>query len=139
MLKMSGWILTVGLVMVGTRAARGQMDFPGGPMGPTGQMPPEMAEMQKAQERLTKEVAPEFHAFQQKLRRVEAKIGKITESLVKSRARLTRTRPGRRSCRWSRRSRISSPIRTFWSSKSWRGRCSPRRSSSGRCKSLWGR
>lgn len=85
MIKTSGWILTLGLVLVVGAGVRAQMFGSPGQVfgGPAGQVPPEMAEMQKAQERLASEAAPEFYAFQQKLRHVEGKIGKITASLAK--------------------------------------------------------
>jgi hypothetical protein len=39
-----------------------------------------MAEMQKAQQRLMKEAAPELYAFQEKQKSIEAKIDKIVAS-----------------------------------------------------------
>ena len=81
MQRTSGWILASGLILGGAGLAVGQMFPPTG--GMTGQMPPEMAEMQKAQERLMKDVDPELYAFQTKQRIVNAKIEKITTSFAK--------------------------------------------------------
>lgn len=87
MLMASGWILTAGLILGGGVRAYGQMGFPGGqlsfPGGQSGQVPPEMAEMRRAQERLMKEAAPEFYAFQDKLRGIEAEIGETVASLAR--------------------------------------------------------
>lgn len=85
-MKASGWILTAGL-MVGGAAAGAQMFGPGGPMGqpfggPTGQVPPEIARMQKAQEELMKEAAPELFAFQKKLRGVEAEVAAVVKGFA---------------------------------------------------------
>lgn len=83
MMKPSIWLLAAGL-MLGGGAARAQMGFPGGPPfgGPTGPVPPEMAEMQKAQEKLMKEEAPELQAFQEKLKGIEGEIGTVLKSFA---------------------------------------------------------
>ena len=85
MLKAGDWILTVGLILGWEASAQGQMGFSERPSfgGPAGQLPPEMAEMQKAQERLMKEAAPELYVFQKRLRDIEMKMEKITASLAK--------------------------------------------------------
>lgn len=77
--KLNGFILTVGLTLGGGTMVCGQMVFPG---GPAAQLPPEMAEMQKVQERLNKKEMPEFYAFQEKLRGIETRMGKISASLA---------------------------------------------------------
>lgn len=85
MLTVGGWILTAGLMLGGAGLAGGQgFSPPGQPFGgASGQAPPEMAEMQKAQARLLKEEAPEFYAYQEKLRVIDEKIGEISASLAR--------------------------------------------------------
>jgi hypothetical protein len=78
MLKMKEWIFAAGLILGGGMWVRGQANFSG---GPAGQVPPEIAEMQKARERLMKEAAPELYAFQEKQRGIEAEIRDIVASL----------------------------------------------------------
>lgn len=85
MLKIGRFILITGLMLCGDRPLRAQMFVPPGPPSgaPVGQVPPEMAEMQRVQARLMKEAAPELYAFQEKLRVIDAEIGKIVASLTR--------------------------------------------------------
>jgi peptidoglycan hydrolase CwlO-like protein len=80
MRKMSGWILTAGLILGGAARARGQTGFAG---ASGGQVPSGVAEMQETQDRLMREVAPELYAFQKKLRDIDAKIDGIVAKLSK--------------------------------------------------------
>lgn len=71
MLKANGWILAAGMILGGGGRAHGQIGFPG---QPPGQPTPEMAEIQRA---------AELYAFQEKLRSIEARIAKISGSLLR--------------------------------------------------------
>ncbi|NNN06287.1 MAG: hypothetical protein HKL90_10340 [Elusimicrobia bacterium] len=81
MVKTSGCILTVGLLLCAAAKAGAQTGFGGGPMpdGPMGRLPPEMAELQREQERIVKEADPELAAYQEKIQGVESEIGTVVK------------------------------------------------------------
>ena len=90
MLKTSGLILTAGMILGGAGFAVGQEVPPEGlPSGqllvamPSGQLPPEAAEILNAQERLILEACPELHVFQERLNTIKAEIAEIIKRFTK--------------------------------------------------------
>jgi hypothetical protein len=77
--------LAAALVLSAATGARAQTGFLNGPPlgAPTGQVPPEMAEMQKAQERLVQEFSPELYAYQSRIRDIDRKLSSIAESFAR--------------------------------------------------------